>query len=45
MILPTRDGREIRERCVTGTSDHQQILLDHLGLGLPARVWEGGAQK
>ena len=35
VILPTRDGVEIRRRCITRPSDHQQILLDHLGLRLP----------
>jgi transposase len=38
VILPTRDGIEIRRRCVTRPSDHQQILLDHLKLKLPAKI-------
>jgi transposase len=38
VILPTRDGVEIRRRCVTRPSDHQQILLDHLQLKLPAKI-------
>lgn len=37
VVLPTRDGRLIRERCVSHPTDHQQILLDHLKLRLPAR--------
>jgi hypothetical protein len=38
VILPTRDGIEIRRRCITRPSDHQQILLDHLQLKLPAKI-------
>lgn len=30
VILPTRNGLELRQRCVTQPSPHQQILLDHL---------------
>ena len=36
VVLPTRLGTEIRRRCVTQPSDHQAILLAHLGLNLPA---------
>jgi transposase len=35
VILPTRDGLEIRQRCVTQPSDHQKILLERLGWHLP----------
>ena len=35
VVLQTRDGREIRRRCVTRPDDHQTILLHHLGLTLP----------
>jgi transposase len=35
VVLPTRDGVEIRKRCVTRPSEHQQILLWKLGLTLP----------
>ena len=35
VVLPTRDGIEIRRRCISTPSDHQQILLDHPGLRLP----------
>jgi hypothetical protein len=35
VVLPTREGIEIRRRCISTPSDHQQILLDHLGLRLP----------
>ncbi len=38
VILPTRDGIEIRRRCISRPSDHQQILLDHLKLKLPAKL-------
>jgi transposase len=35
VVLPTRDGQEIRQRCITQPTDHQKILLQHLGLELP----------
>ena len=38
VVLPTKDGHEIRTRCVTQPSDHQKILLEHLGLELPGRL-------
>ena len=38
VVLPTRAGVEIRRRCVTKPSDHQQILLHQLGLELPAKL-------
>ena len=38
VILPTKDGLEIRTRCVTQPSEHQKILLSHLGLELPSRL-------
>lgn len=38
VILPTKSGQEIRKRCVTQPSDHQQILLDHLQLTLPRHL-------
>jgi hypothetical protein len=38
VVLPTRNGPEIRTRCVAKPTDHQQILLDHLGLKLPAKI-------
>jgi hypothetical protein len=41
-MLPTRQGTEIRRRCVTQPNDHQAILLTHLRLDLPAiRLTEG----
>jgi len=38
VVLPTRDGIEIRKRCVTKPTDHQAILLHHLGLTLPSSL-------
>ena len=38
VVLPTHTGVEIRRRCVTKPSEHQQILLDKLGLHLPSRL-------
>ena len=38
VVLPTRDGIEIRKRCIGRPSDHQQILLEKLGLKLPQKI-------
>ena len=38
VILPTRQGVEIRKRCVTQPTDHQSILLQKLGLRLPDSI-------
>jgi len=38
VVLTTRDGPEIRRRCVTRPDDHQAILLQRLGLNLPANL-------
>lgn len=38
VILPTRDGIEIRKRCIAQPSDHQQILLQKLRLKLPSKM-------
>ena len=38
VVLPTRQGVEIRRRCVTKPSEHQEILLHKLGLNLPSRL-------
>jgi len=35
VVLPTSTGIEIRKRCITRPTDHQQILLQHLGLNIP----------
>ncbi len=38
VVVPTRDGQTIRQRCVARPSEHQQILLDRLRLRLPTRM-------
>ena len=38
VLLPTRAGVTIRKRCVTRPTEHQAILLQHLGLHLPTHV-------
>jgi transposase len=38
VVMPTRDGQEIRTRCVTQPDDHQKILLQRLGWELPGRL-------
>ena len=38
VVLPTREGVEIRKRCITKPSEHQAILLHHLGLALPSSI-------
>lgn len=35
VVLATKDGRELRTRCITQPTDHQKILLQHLGWELP----------
>lgn len=45
VVLPTRNGIEIRQRCVTRPTDHQQILLDQLQLRLPFRIQSEGPIK
>jgi transposase len=37
VILPTRNGKEIKLRCVETPTCHQMILLQHLKLHLPRR--------
>jgi transposase len=41
VVLPTKDGHEIRARYVTQPSDHQKILLQRLGWKLPGRLHAG----
>lgn len=38
VVLPTRKGITLRRRCVTKPTDHQAILLQHLGLVLPSHL-------
>jgi transposase len=45
VVLPTRDGTEIRQRCVSRPTEHQQILLDQLQLRLPFRMQSGTPKK
>jgi len=35
VVLPTREGIEIRKRCITQPTEHQAILMHQLGLELP----------
>ena len=38
VVLPTQDGIELRQRCISRPSEHQAILLEQLGLDLPKRL-------
>ena len=38
VVLPTRSGIEIRTRCISKPTDHQQILLEKLRLKLPSKI-------
>jgi hypothetical protein len=38
VVLPTREGIDIRKRCISQPTEHQQILLDQLRLELPAKI-------
>ena len=38
VVLHTRDGQPIRTRCITQPTDHQKILLNHLGWELPNQL-------
>ena len=38
VVLPTRDGREIRKRCIAKPTKHQAILLQYLGFRLPTQL-------
>jgi transposase len=40
VILPTRQGIDIRKRCITRPTDHQAILLQKLRLELPKNIEE-----
>jgi hypothetical protein len=35
VILPTRNGVEVRKRCISQPTEHQRILLHRLGMKLP----------
>ncbi|MGH9555788.1 MAG: IS1634 family transposase [Terriglobales bacterium] len=38
VVLPTRSGMEIRKRCISQPTEHQQILLQRLHLKLPVAL-------
>jgi len=38
VILPTKNGVELKLHCVAKPDEHQRILLQYLGLKLPSRV-------
>jgi hypothetical protein len=38
VVLPTKDGPELHKRCVTKPTEHQTILLHHLGMVLPSSL-------
>ena len=38
VVLPTRQGAEIRKRCISQPTEHQRILLQRLGLRLPVAL-------
>ena len=38
VVLPTRSGVEIRSRCISKPTDHQQILLEKLRLKRPSQI-------
>jgi transposase len=43
VVLPTRQGTEIRRRCITQPTDHQAILLTRLKIPLPILLLTEGA--
>ena len=38
VVLPTRNGVEIRKRCISQPTEHQRILLQRLGMKLPTAL-------
>jgi hypothetical protein len=38
VVMPTREGVEIRRRCIAQPTEHQAILLQRLGLTLPSSL-------
>jgi hypothetical protein len=40
MVLPTQFGPEIRTRCISIPTGHQQIFLEKLRLKLPSKIAE-----
>jgi hypothetical protein len=43
--LPTKSAVEIRKRCITRPTEHQQILLQYLKLKLPKQFNKKNHQK
>lgn len=42
VVLPTKSGTVIRRRCISQPTEHQQILLQRLGLKLPTALEKAG---
>ncbi len=38
VVLPTRNGLELRKRCISRPTEHQALLLQRLGLSLPTHL-------
>jgi transposase len=38
VVLPTKKGIEISKRCIVRPTQHQAILLQHLGFQLPSHI-------
>jgi transposase len=38
VVLPTRQGVELRKRCISQPTEHQRILLQRLGMRLPVAL-------
>jgi transposase len=38
VVLPTRQGVEVRKRCISQPTEHQRILLQRLGMRLPIAI-------
>jgi hypothetical protein len=38
VVLPTREGIDLRKRCVSRPTEHQALLLQRLGLSLPTHL-------
>jgi len=38
VVLPTRQGVEVRKRCISQPTEHQRILSQRLGMWLPTAL-------
>jgi hypothetical protein len=45
LVLPTRSGTAIRKRCISQPTEHQQILLQRLGLKLRSALETAAISK